>query len=74
MNSRAGKTVSQAARQLGLSPQTLRDYEKRGVVTPYRDRSGYRRYRDEDIRQIIAYMATRKPGRPRREQRDAEAS
>jgi DNA-binding transcriptional MerR regulator len=42
--------ISEAARELGLSAEWLRQGEKRGVLPPARrDRNGYRYYTPEDI-------------------------
>jgi Hg(II)-responsive transcriptional regulator len=46
-------TTSQAARQAGVNPQTLRYYLKRGLLAPPpRSSSGYRRYSPEVVRRI----------------------
>ncbi len=41
--------ISVAAELAGMHPQTLRIYERRGLVTPARTQGGNRRYSDEDI-------------------------
>ena len=41
--------ISVAAELAGMHPQTLRIYERRGLVTPERTRGGNRRYSDQDI-------------------------
>ena len=41
--------ISVAAELAGMHPQTLRIYERRGLVTPARTRGGNRRYSDADI-------------------------
>jgi len=41
--------ISVAARMLGMHPQTLRIYERRGLVQPARTQGGNRRYSDVDI-------------------------
>ena len=41
--------ISVAAELAGMHPQTLRIYERRGLVTPARTRGGNRRYSDHDI-------------------------
>jgi MerR family transcriptional regulator/heat shock protein HspR len=41
--------MSVAAELAGMHPQTLRIYERRGLVTPARTNGGNRRYSDEDI-------------------------
>ena len=47
--SRAVYVISVAAELAGMHPQTLRQYERRGLVNPARTRGGNRRYSDDDI-------------------------
>lgn len=52
MNKRELKAVyviSVAAELAGMHPQTLRIYERRGLVSPARTDGGNRRYSDDDI-------------------------
>jgi MerR family transcriptional regulator/heat shock protein HspR len=51
--------ISVAAELAGMHPQTLRIYERRGLVNPARTRGGNRRYSDADIEtlQRIAQLA-----------------
>ncbi len=51
--------ISVAAELAGMHPQTLRIYERRGLVNPARTRGGNRRYSDADIEtlQRIANLA-----------------
>jgi MerR family transcriptional regulator/heat shock protein HspR len=44
--------ISVAAELAGLHPQTLRIYERRGLVDPARTGGGSRRYSDDDIQQL----------------------
>jgi MerR family transcriptional regulator/heat shock protein HspR len=44
--------ISVAAELAGMHPQTLRIYERRGLVRPARTPGGNRRYSDEDIEQL----------------------
>jgi MerR family transcriptional regulator/heat shock protein HspR len=46
---RAVYVISVAAELAGMHPQTLRIYERRGLVAPARTGGGNRRYSDEDI-------------------------
>ena len=46
---RAVYVISVAAELAGMHPQTLRIYERRGLVAPQRTQGGNRRYSDEDI-------------------------
>lgn len=41
--------ISVAAELAGMHPQTLRIYERRGLVSPARTEGGNRRYSDDDI-------------------------
>jgi MerR family transcriptional regulator/heat shock protein HspR len=47
--SQAVYVISVAAELAGMHPQTLRIYERRGLVNPARTQGGNRRYSDEDI-------------------------
>jgi MerR family transcriptional regulator/heat shock protein HspR len=44
--------ISVAAELAGVHPQTLRIYERRGLIHPYRTPGGTRRYSDEDIERL----------------------
>jgi len=46
---RAVYVISVAAELAGMHPQTLRIYERRGLVAPARTQGGNRRYSDADI-------------------------
>jgi MerR family transcriptional regulator/heat shock protein HspR len=53
--------ISVAAELTGLHPQTIRIYEREGLVTPARSGGGTRRYSRDDIdrlNQIAALMTT----------------
>ena len=41
--------ISVAAELAGMHPQTLRVYERRGLIEPYRTPGGTRRYSQDDI-------------------------
>ena len=49
---RALYVISVAAELAGLHPQTLRIYERKGLVDPARTTGGSRRYSDADIDQL----------------------
>jgi MerR family transcriptional regulator/heat shock protein HspR len=59
---RDGESATQAARGVygisvtselsGLGPQTLRLYERRGLLTPQRTDGGTRRYSDDDLARL----------------------
>ena len=52
-NDRAVYVISVAAELSGLHPQTLRIYERKGLVDPARTGGGSRRYSDADIAQLL---------------------
>lgn len=41
-----------AARSVGVSVQTVRLYELRGLISPWRTAGGTRRYREEDLARL----------------------
>ncbi len=45
--------ISVAAELVGMHPQTLRVYERRGLVDPYRTPGGTRRYSQEDLDRLL---------------------
>ena len=49
---RAVYVISVAAELAGVHPQTLRIYERKGLVDPARTGGGSRRYSDDDIEQL----------------------
>jgi MerR family transcriptional regulator/heat shock protein HspR len=51
-HSRAVYVISVAAELAGMHPQTLRIYERKGLVDPARTGGGSRRYSDADISQL----------------------
>ncbi len=44
--------ISVAASLAGMHPQTLRIYERRGLIDPYRTPGGTRRYSDDDLERL----------------------
>src|SRR5680860_1188939 len=44
--------ISVAAELAGMHPQTLRSYERRGLLRPARTQGGNRRYSDADIERL----------------------
>jgi MerR family transcriptional regulator, heat shock protein HspR len=50
--SRAVYVISVAAELAGVHPQTLRIYERKGLVDPARTGGGSRRYSERDIEQL----------------------
>ena len=51
--SRAVFVISVAAELSGMHPQTLRIYERKGLVDPYRTPGGTRRYSHENIARLL---------------------
>jgi MerR family transcriptional regulator/heat shock protein HspR len=49
---RALYVISVAAELAGVHPQTLRIYERRGLIEPQRTGGGSRRYSDRDIQRL----------------------
>lgn len=45
--------ISVAAELSGMHPQTLRIYERRGLIEPYRTPGGTRRYSQADIERLL---------------------
>jgi MerR family transcriptional regulator/heat shock protein HspR len=60
--SRALYVISVAAELAGVHPQTLRIYERRGLVDPARTGGGSRRYSDADISQLRRIQALTNEG------------
>ena len=44
--------ISVAAELSGMHPQTLRIYERKGLIEPYRTPGGTRRYSEEDLERL----------------------
>lgn len=49
---RAVFVISVAAELAGMHPQTLRIYERKGLIEPFRTPGGTRRYSQEDIERL----------------------
>jgi DNA-binding transcriptional MerR regulator len=66
-----GLTIADAAERTGLSPDTLRYYEKDDLMLRRipRDASGHRRYADEDLTWIRLISKLRATGMPIRDVR-----
>jgi DNA-binding transcriptional MerR regulator len=58
-----GLRIGEVARSAGVNIQTLRYYERRGlVVPPFRRHSGQREYDEEDIRRVRIIKAAQRLG------------
>ena len=51
-DARAVYVISVAAELVGMHPQTLRNYERSGLLDPSRTSGGSRRFSDDDIAQL----------------------
>lgn len=49
---RIGYTISVVAQQYGVHPQTLRAYEREGLLSPSRTEGNTRLYTDEDLERL----------------------
>ena len=57
------RSISEAARELGLSAEWLRQGEKRGSLPPARrDRNGHRYYTQDDIERLRRRRLLRRDG------------
>ncbi|MDM4761719.1 MerR family transcriptional regulator [Galbitalea sp. SE-J8] len=56
------RTIAEAAEISGLSPHTLRYYEREGLVRPHRTESGYRAYSAFDLRRLVFLTRMRVSG------------
>ncbi len=55
--------IGEVAKILGLSPETLRFFEVKGIVSPQHDpRSAYRYYDSLDVNKLVAYLNYRRMG------------
>jgi DNA-binding transcriptional MerR regulator/quercetin dioxygenase-like cupin family protein len=52
MNAPSAYRISEAARQVGVSPSALRQWERQGLVRPMRTSAGYRLYSDDDVSRL----------------------
>jgi MerR family transcriptional regulator/heat shock protein HspR len=54
--------ISVAAELVGMHPQTLRIYERKGLIEPYRTPGGTRRYSDADLERLAAIQELTEAG------------
>jgi DNA-binding transcriptional MerR regulator len=66
-------TVSQAAEQIGVSIDTLRYYEREGLLETARTESNHRRYSEGDLGWIRILTCLRDTGMPIRKMREFAA-
>ncbi|WP_077611473.1 MerR family transcriptional regulator [Clostridium sp. Marseille-P2415] len=53
-------SIGEVSSRLGLSRDTLRFYEKKGMIHPEKQKNGYRSYTYEDIRMLLSIMFYRR--------------
>ena len=46
-------TIGQVAKKVGIHDQTIRTYERMGLLHPRRDHNNNRRFNDSDLRRIV---------------------
>ena len=54
--------ISVAAELVGMHPQTLRIYERKGLIEPYRTPGGTRRYSDADLERLAVIQELTEAG------------
>jgi len=59
---RSGYAIGDLAKRTGLSVSAIRFYETRGLVSPYRNAGGQRRFEPSDIRRLSFVMIAQKLG------------
>ncbi|HEY8867012.1 MAG TPA: helix-turn-helix domain-containing protein [Solirubrobacteraceae bacterium] len=62
--SRLGLSTSQAARELGVSPGTVRRWSDMGYLRAYRTPGGQRRFNAEQIEEFVRSLEQRGHARP----------
>lgn len=48
--------IAEAAREIGVSRDTLRRLERAGKIAPVRDHAGHRRFSGDDIRKLTQIL------------------
>ena len=56
--------IAEVVERTGVSHDTLRYYEKEGLLAPPRDRGGRRRYRDADVARVVFITRMRQSEMP----------
>lgn len=67
-------SVGDAAGLVGVSPSTLRAWERRGLIAPRRSPAGYRRYTLGDVERLKQIHRTRRQGNAARGEESATGS
>lgn len=73
MQTRQGLTIGQVAARTGLATSAIRYYEDEGLVFPFRNSAGQRRFASADIRRLSFVMLSQKLGFTISEIREAMA-
>lgn len=47
-------SIVEVAKEIGIHTNTLKNWERKGLITPGRDRNGWRVFGEEDIKKIKA--------------------
>lgn len=55
-------SIGQAAAAIGLHPQTLREYERHGLLMPARTAGGTRRYGIHELQQLVRIQRLTREG------------
>ena len=71
MQNRQGLTIGQVAKRTGLATSAIRYYEDEGLVLPFRNTAGQRRFDSADIKRLSFVMLSQKLGFTISEIRDA---
>ena len=58
------RSIAEVVERTGVSHDTLRYYEKEGLVSPPRDRGGRRRYREVDVGRVVFLTRMRQSEMP----------
>lgn len=51
--------IKQFAKAFGVSTETVRNYERRGLVQPTRDQAGHRRFEQADVKKLVTALKER---------------
>ncbi|MDG2341166.1 MAG: redox-sensitive transcriptional activator SoxR [Paracoccaceae bacterium] len=62
MRNRQGLTIGQVAERTGLATSAIRYYEEQGLVFPFRNDAGQRRFASADIRRLSFVMVSQSLG------------
>lgn len=46
-------SISEASKEIGCHPSTIRNYEEKGLFRAQRDRNGFRYFTQEDLKRLV---------------------